>query len=477
MKQNDTINEVLNNGLCVGCGACAFAANSEMRETDLGFFQPDLSKDWGNSTELASVCPFSNLSKNEDRISSELFGKDFKKDPFVGNYIALHTGHSHETRQLYGEATSGGMITWILQELIKTGYVDYAIHAKETRENGQFAFKFSVTDDKLDELVQKSKYYPTEMSEVLRSVMAIDGNAVFVGLPCQVKAIRLLQQREPRLKEKIKICIGLVCGHLKSKRYADYLASTCTDQMNTPFDSIDFRHRKLNTDVADYDVKVEKNNKTFLKSTKSIYASNWQYNLFRNSACDYCDDVFAETADLAVGDVWLDRYRQKKYAHSLLVIRNQYILKLLHKGFDQKNIELEDISLQEACLAQAGGLRDRRTYLAERLRDNEETNGVAVKKRVAPARKKNKQLWEKVRLRTKIATISHQAWIQATMQADIRIFHEQMEPIKNRLDALNKNQNKRYREYLKKVLPKFLVFLLHKQYSKIMYYRRKLFQK
>lgn len=477
MKQNDTINEVLNNGLCIGCGTCAFATNREMRETNIGFFEPDLPDDWANSQELATLCPFSNQSKNEDDISSELYGNDFKRDPFVGKYIALFTGHSHKTRQLYGEATSGGMITWVLHELISSGYVDYAIHAKEFRDDSEFAFKFSITDGQLDDLAQKSKYYPTEMSDVLKSVMAIDGNAVFVGLPCQVKAIRLLQKRDPRLKEKVKICIGLVCGHLKSKRYADYLAAACSGQMNIPFKSIDFRHRKPTADVADYDVRVETEKKVFLKSTKKIYASDWQYNLFRNSACDYCDDVFAETADLAVGDVWLDRYRKKEHAHSLLVIRSQYILDLLHKGVARKNIEIEDISAQDVSLAQAGGLRDRRTYLAERLREKEKIDGILIKKRVAPVRKENKQIREKIRLRTEIATISHQAWIHAVQHADMSIFQSEMAPIKQRLDAVGENRHKRYREYLKRILPKVLVLALHKHYSKFMYFRRIWFNK
>lgn len=472
MKPNDTINHVLNNGLCIGCGACAFATEREMRETDTGFFEPDLPDDAVACPTLATVCPFSNLSNNEDQISSELFGNDFKKDPFIGNYLALHTGHSYTTRKIYGEPTSGGMITWVLHELLETGYVDYAIHAKEVSDSNTFDFKFGITDGGREDLVQKSKYFPTEMSEVLKSVMAMNGSAVFVGLPCQVKAIRLLQNHEPELKEKIKLCIGLVCGHLKSKRYADYLAAECSERMNTPFKSIDFRYRKPGADMADYDVRIETDDDVFLKPTKQIYASGWQYNLFRNSACDYCDDVFSETADLAVGDVWLDRYRNKEHAHSLLVVRNQYILKLLHEGSNRDDIELDDISPQDASLAQAGGLRDRRTYLAERLRENEKTDGILVKKRVAPARKEIKQLSEKVRLRAEIATISHEAWLQATRKADIHIFYEQMEPIKHRLDALGGDQMKGFRAFTKKALPKSLVSFLHPYYSKLMHFRR-----
>ena len=45
-----------------------------------------------------------------------------------------------------------------------------------------------------------------------------------------------------------------------------------------------------------------------VKRSNEFYGTHWGYNFFRYSACDACDDVFAETADISVGDAWLDGY-------------------------------------------------------------------------------------------------------------------------------------------------------------------------
>lgn len=66
----------------------------------------------------------------------------------------------------------------------------------------------------------KSKYYPVEMSEVLAYVRKHEGRYLFIGIPCFVKAVRLLRRQDPVLNERIRYCIGLVCGHLKSDFFA-----------------------------------------------------------------------------------------------------------------------------------------------------------------------------------------------------------------------------------------------------------------
>lgn len=39
-------------------------------------------------------------------------------------------------------------------------------------------------------------------------------------------------------------------------------------------------------------------------------------------ACDFCDDVFAETADIALGDAWLPEYVQDGNGTNVVVTRN-----------------------------------------------------------------------------------------------------------------------------------------------------------
>jgi coenzyme F420-reducing hydrogenase beta subunit len=36
--------------------------------------------------------------------------------------------------------------------------------------------------------------------------------------------------------------------------------------------------------------------------------ATWGAGFFQNSACNYCDDVVAETSDIAFGDAWVEPY-------------------------------------------------------------------------------------------------------------------------------------------------------------------------
>ena len=43
---------------------------------------------------------------------------------------------------------------------------------------------------------------------------------------------------------------------------------------------------------------------------KNLYCIRWEYGYFKYKACDFCDDIFAECADITVGDAWLSRYKK-----------------------------------------------------------------------------------------------------------------------------------------------------------------------
>src|SRR5690606_4078354 len=70
-----------------------------------------------------------------------------------------------------------------------------------------------------------SAYYPVEMSGVISHILKFPGRYAITGIPCFIKAIRLAQQRNKKLQERIVVTIGLVCGQMKSRNFTDYIAS------------------------------------------------------------------------------------------------------------------------------------------------------------------------------------------------------------------------------------------------------------
>ena len=66
--------------------------------------------------------------------------------------------------------------------------------------------------------------------------------------------------------------------------------------------------------------------------------TNWGLGFFKYEACDYCDDIFAETADIAVGDAWLKDYTQDALGNSVVVVRNDQIRVIMEDGLKSGSV-------------------------------------------------------------------------------------------------------------------------------------------
>lgn len=162
------------------------------------------------------MCPFSNDSKNETEIGKDLFedyGTSFNE--YTGYYLQNYAGYVKED-SYRDNGSSGGMGSWIAAQLLEQDKVDAVIHVRESTDIKNSLFEYQVSTNKEDLLSgAKSKYYPIELSHVMDYVKNNDGRYAIIGIPCFIKSVRLLSNKNNEIKDRIKYCIGLVCGHLK----------------------------------------------------------------------------------------------------------------------------------------------------------------------------------------------------------------------------------------------------------------------
>lgn len=99
---------------------------------------------------------------------------------------------------------------------------------------------------------------------------------------------------------------------------------------------------------------------------------------FRLNACNYCMDVFAETADACFMDAWLPAYREEPKGTSLVVVRNAKLSELLEQGQVEGEICLERIGPEEIVASQRGHVRRKREliYIRRRMRLPEDARRV-----------------------------------------------------------------------------------------------------
>ncbi len=430
---------VVNNGYCIGCGACAsvYGSGIKMEFDKFGCYKAVLISEQTQRIEahVTGVCPFSDSILNENEISKRLFEQNCQYHKQIGYFSALYAGYVSEN-DFRENGSSGGMVSWILCELLKNNLVDGILHVKSRlpTKNDSRLFHYQVSRSSHEVCSStKSRYYPIEMSEVLNLVIDQPGRYAIVGVPCFIKAIRLLISQNKILKERIHYCLALVCGHLKSKEYTTMLAWQCGIKPGNLL-SIDFRKKIAKLNASQYGIevtgKIEGKLITHNEIICNLYGSDWGLGFFKYKACDYCDDLFGETADLTVGDAWIKPYLEDDRGNNIVIIRNLKIKELVEKGISTGRLVLDPINCNDVVKSQIGGLHHRRMALSYRLFIADKMNKWRPTKRVLPQESLlNNRLKRKHSLRMQLSKNSHIAFQYALNSNQFSDFVGMMEDL------------------------------------------------
>ncbi|MBX3011775.1 MAG: Coenzyme F420 hydrogenase/dehydrogenase, beta subunit C-terminal domain [Caldilineaceae bacterium] len=438
MKASRLEESVIAGDYCIGCGACAAVAPQRFA---INFDEYGMLKATRADTplanidaELPAVCPFGEESWNEDQIGAHFFDRHAcTYDQQAGYFLHSYAGHVAEGS--YRQAgSSGGMTSWLLAELLAQKLVDRIVHVQASvpSESGQPLFQYQIAET-LDRVRAgaKSRYYPVEMSQVLQQIKQTPGRYAVVGVPCFIKALRLLMVAEPVYQERIAFTIGLVCGHLKSRHFASLFAWQA-GIAPAKLTAIDFRHKLAEQPANRYGVRmagvVNGQPTTVTRPTAALFGSNWGYGFFKYKACDYCDDVLAETADVTCGDAWLPEYVNDSAGTNILVIRNPALQALVQQGIDAGRLQLTAIPIEKVIQSQAAGFRHRRAGLAYRLYQQQRKRRWHPPKRVAA--QQDQLSWRRRLTYTvgeSLRERSHRAFQRALQQQKYAVFEQRMQ--------------------------------------------------
>jgi coenzyme F420-reducing hydrogenase beta subunit len=234
------------------------------------------------------------------------------------------------------------------------------------------------------------------------------------------------------LADRIAYTIGLFCGHLKTKKYCAYL-SRCCGVREGQARTVNFRKKVPDYPANKYafEVSLEDNGGQSHRQIMmaDVWANNWSYNLFMLDACEYCDDVVAETADVSVGDAWLPECIQDYRGTSIIVCRHRDMLSLLNSGAENGEVSLKEISIDKVIQSQASCIRQRREGLKYRLYLSGKKGLWRPSKRVNADRKTlsvSYRLLQLLRIKTK--TLSREAFLKQQPVDGIDVFVKLLKP-------------------------------------------------
>lgn len=419
------IEDVVGRGLCVGCGACSVATGGKVRITlrPTGVYGADLADADAQSVRLASsVCPFSDEAPNEDALDAPTAaGRALPHDEHVGRHGRVFAGR--RTTDLL-DSSSGGLTSWLLGALLTSGEVDSVIHvARSDDGDGLFGYVISTSLEQA-ETRKKSYYTAPTLAGVLEQAVASDQRHALVGVPCFIKAARALREKDPAVAAALPVLVGLVCGHLKSRYFAESLAwqaGVSPDRLT----GFDFRVKNPTRPVNRYDYAAWANGRSepVVREVASTLDGSWGTGAFQPGACDFCDDVFAETADVVFGDAWLPQYTDEWRGTNVVVTRNPTIDAIFDAGVERGEIEIDSLTVDDAIASQGGNFRHRRDGLAVRLADDIEAGLPVPRKRVQPDRQRvTAARVEVIRRRRAMSSLSLRAFAEARERGDFELY-------------------------------------------------------
>jgi coenzyme F420 hydrogenase subunit beta len=354
---------VVSSGLCCGCGVCAgiCPANCLVMACDsTGELAPVQQGKCNNCGLCSKVCPFIADNPDSTEIGKDKFGDQpsVHYQPETGYYRSLYYAHTvdNDVRQA---SASGGITTWVLKSLLAQRLVDHVITVAPTNNPGQL-FEFRIVSSIAAlQSTSKSAYYPADVSSIIREATRREGRFAITGLPCMLKGLALALRSCPSLHRRVAFTLGLVCGQQKSRHYSQYLAALagCV----SPVAAVCFRAKQAGQPASNFlfesrDADGKAGRALPFREISHIWTQDW----FKIHACNSCDDIYAECADIALMDAWLPQYQHDARGGNLVLVRSPLLETMLMNGARSGELIVEPVALESIMASQSGVIHNKR---------------------------------------------------------------------------------------------------------------------
>lgn len=361
---NETIMEVVDSGLCTGCGTCAGVCPSSaikmIKNDSKGIYLPKLDNEKCSNCGIChKVCP--GHAVDFKQLNSEIFGKE-SKDVLIGNYINCYTGHA-VTHDIRYNSSSGGLITQLLIFALEEGMIDGALVTRMKRDRP--LEPEPVIARTKEEIIEssKSKYCPVPANIALKEILKSKKGERFavVGLPCHIHGIRKARQINKKLREKIVLHLGIFCNHTPNFWGTELLLERLHVKKEDVI-KLDYRGEgwpgSMKICLKDGEISI------LLPDYWSFLGS---YFFFPNR-CLMCSDEVCELADISFGDAWLPEFLEDKVGASIIIVRNMAGKKLLERATSAGKLELNEINVKKVIQSQISMLYFKKKNLNSRIK-------------------------------------------------------------------------------------------------------------
>lgn len=269
--------------LCWNCGVCLSFCHRKERSFELKgkLERNEKGEECQDCVICLEICP--RVHPDPTPYEERFLGQR-AQEPELGFFLGAFSVKAAEKR---GKVQYGGVVTALIRFALETGWADAAFLLKRSADWKAMSYLAASPEEVESSAGSKYSCYPAAHS--LTPATERFNNIIYVGLPCQIGAMRRMMTREKydHASSKIKLMIGLVCSACFEH---EALKSFVETDLGIPMNRVE------KFDITKGKLKVIADGKEELRPVKELQHIYWP-------SCFACIDSTSLLADMTVGAI------------------------------------------------------------------------------------------------------------------------------------------------------------------------------
>jgi coenzyme F420 hydrogenase subunit beta len=292
-----TLTEIVENGLCIGCGLCRSIAGPDQVElvmTPEGRERPVARRELGEPVlaKINAVCPGTRIDGPDPAVQSD----DAGSDTIWGSAARLSIGYASDPAVRFRGST-GGVLTALGQFLLASGRVKFILHVAASRSAPMRSERRLSFDSASVLEGAGSRYGPAAPLMDFCEILERGEPFALIAKPCDITAARSFARIDHRAERQMRYALTLVCGGASDLAKSEEVL----ERFGVSEEELAlFRYRGFGNPGP---TRLEtKDGRAFELTYQQLWEDEAKWMI--QPRCKICPDAIGQSADIAASDVW-----------------------------------------------------------------------------------------------------------------------------------------------------------------------------
>lgn len=281
------------------------------------------------------------------RISQKSWSEE-SIEKYVGDYFTSYFAYASDI-SLRNNAASGGVITALLKNLLELKQIDGALVCRRTIEKNHISPKFMIAENLQDLLSAQGSIYTAVdfITNALPLIKDYNGNLAVVALPCDIKKLKHICEKDKYLSKKIKLSISLFCGHNSRLELTEMVINKLRPQ-NASLKDFRYRFGRWRGYL-----RAEFDNGNIVEKPFSYFSDYQNLYYFCQQKCHHCSDHTGFYSDISIGDIWTLEMKENPIKHSAVILRTEKGKRIFENSVRNDVLVALSKPIEDICQGQA----------------------------------------------------------------------------------------------------------------------------